>query len=81
MNIPCDLLCTWIPYLFVLRNHTLFLGYLMTPQRKSPQDVFGEDVFGENQMRDKLPPHTWETFKKCVETDEHLDVKVADQVT
>lgn len=47
---------------------------------KTPQDVFGEDVFGENQMRDKLPPHTWDSFKKCTETDEHLDLNVADQI-
>ncbi|PRP81861.1 glutamate-ammonia ligase [Planoprotostelium fungivorum] len=47
---------------------------------QSPADVFDADVFGDKELRERLPPSTYKTFKDIVRDGGHLEPTIADQV-
>eukprot|EP01117_Protostelium_nocturnum_P019547 TRINITY_DN8500_c0_g1_i1.p1 TRINITY_DN8500_c0_g1~~TRINITY_DN8500_c0_g1_i1.p1 ORF type:complete len:726 (-),score=343.41 TRINITY_DN8500_c0_g1_i1:97-2274(-) len=47
---------------------------------KSPVEIFEDDVFGDKELKDKLPPRTYENFKKMLNEGGHLDATVADLI-
>ena len=41
-------------------------------------ELFGTMVFGDEAMRERLPAHVYESFRRCLEARQTLDLDVAD---
>jgi glutamine synthetase len=47
---------------------------------KDPIKIFASEVFGDIQLKEKIPPSSYELFKKAIINGEPLDPNVADQI-
>jgi len=47
---------------------------------KTLEDIFGIDVFGLKELKTKLTPNSFESFRRAIEFGEPLDANVIDQI-